>query len=201
MESAYGYFPEAIHRRRPHDSRRGARGRRAAQVERRATRMARIEGEIVIDRPVDVVFDFVEGERNKPRFNPKLVRVEQISAGPIRPRHAVSGCDHEHGSQRRDCHRAHRLRATPATLFTDAHVGHGDERDPDLRGRPRVTAAAAAARRVLSPSQRHDSLTPADPPVAKRFAAGRHERCSAACATAAPARREEERDDGSTRHL
>lgn len=162
--------------------------------------MARIEGEIVIDRPVDVVFDFVEGERNKPRFNPKLVRVEQISAGPIRPRHAVSGCDHEHGSQRRDCHRAHRLRATPATLFTDAHVGHGDERDPDLRGRPRVTAAAAA-RRVLSPSQRHDSLTPADPPVAKRFAAGRHERCSAACATAAPARREEERDDGSTRHL
>jgi len=44
--------------------------------------MAHIEGEIVIDRPVDVVFDFVADERNEPRFNPKMVRVEQISAGP-----------------------------------------------------------------------------------------------------------------------
>jgi uncharacterized membrane protein len=45
--------------------------------------MAHIEGEIVIDRPVDVVFDFVADERNEPRFNPRMTRVEQISAGPI----------------------------------------------------------------------------------------------------------------------
>ena len=45
--------------------------------------MAHIEGEIVVDRPVDVVFDFVADERNEPRFNPRLTSVEQISAGPI----------------------------------------------------------------------------------------------------------------------
>jgi hypothetical protein len=45
--------------------------------------MAHIEGEVVIDRSVDVVFDFVADERNEPRFNPRMTRVEQISAGPI----------------------------------------------------------------------------------------------------------------------
>jgi hypothetical protein len=44
---------------------------------------ARIEGQIIINRPVDAVFDFVAEERNEPRFNPRLTRVEQISAGPI----------------------------------------------------------------------------------------------------------------------
>src|SRR6266540_2070864 len=47
--------------------------------------MVRIEGEIVIDRPVEEVFDFVADERNEPRYNPRLRRAEQISAGPIGP--------------------------------------------------------------------------------------------------------------------
>jgi hypothetical protein len=33
--------------------------------------MARIEGELVIERPVEEVFDFVPGERNEPRYNPR----------------------------------------------------------------------------------------------------------------------------------
>lgn len=45
--------------------------------------MAHIEGKIIVGRPVDAVFDFVADERNEPRFNPRLLRVEQISAGPI----------------------------------------------------------------------------------------------------------------------
>jgi hypothetical protein len=45
--------------------------------------MARIEGEIVIARPVEAVFDFVADERNEPGFNPRMVRAEQISPGPI----------------------------------------------------------------------------------------------------------------------
>ena len=45
--------------------------------------MARIEGEIVIDRPVEEVFDFVADERNEPRYNPQMLRAEQISSGPI----------------------------------------------------------------------------------------------------------------------
>ena len=45
--------------------------------------MVRVEGEIVIDRPAEEVFDFVADERNEPRYNPKMRRAEQISEGPI----------------------------------------------------------------------------------------------------------------------
>ena len=45
--------------------------------------MARIEGEIVIGRPVDVVFDYVADQRNEPQYNPRMVRAEKITAGPV----------------------------------------------------------------------------------------------------------------------
>ena len=45
--------------------------------------MVRVEGEIVIDRPAEDVFDFVADERNEPRYNPKMRRAELISDGPI----------------------------------------------------------------------------------------------------------------------
>jgi class 3 adenylate cyclase len=45
--------------------------------------VAQIEGEIVIERPVEEVFDFVADERNEPRFNPRMVHAELISEGPI----------------------------------------------------------------------------------------------------------------------
>jgi uncharacterized protein YndB with AHSA1/START domain len=45
--------------------------------------MVRIEGEIVINRPVEDVFDFVADERNEPRYNPQMRMAEQISDGPI----------------------------------------------------------------------------------------------------------------------
>ena len=45
--------------------------------------MAQIEGEITIGRPVEEVFDFVADERNEPRFNRRMRRVEKISDGPI----------------------------------------------------------------------------------------------------------------------
>jgi len=45
--------------------------------------MAHVEGQLIIHRPVDEVFDFVADERNEPRYNPQMRRVEQISAGPI----------------------------------------------------------------------------------------------------------------------
>jgi uncharacterized protein YndB with AHSA1/START domain len=49
-------------------------------------RMARLEGELVINRPVDEVFDFVADERNEPRYNPRIRRAEKLSPGPIGPR-------------------------------------------------------------------------------------------------------------------
>lgn len=45
--------------------------------------MAHVEGEIIINRPVEEVFDFVADERNEPRYNPQMLRAEQTSAGPI----------------------------------------------------------------------------------------------------------------------
>jgi uncharacterized protein YndB with AHSA1/START domain len=45
--------------------------------------MAHIDGEIVINRPVEEVFDFVADERNEPRYNPRLLRVEKLSPGPV----------------------------------------------------------------------------------------------------------------------
>jgi hypothetical protein len=45
--------------------------------------MARIDGEIVIDRPVDVVFDYVADQSNEPQYNPQMVRAEKITTGPV----------------------------------------------------------------------------------------------------------------------
>jgi hypothetical protein len=46
--------------------------------------MARIEGEIIIDRPVDVVFDYVADQSNEPQYNPQMVRADKVTPGPVR---------------------------------------------------------------------------------------------------------------------
>lgn len=45
--------------------------------------MVHIEGEIVIDRPVEQVFDFVADQRNELRYNPQMRGSEKITEGPI----------------------------------------------------------------------------------------------------------------------
>jgi polyketide cyclase/dehydrase/lipid transport protein len=45
--------------------------------------MTKIEGEIVIGRPVHVVFDYVADQRNEPHYNPRMVRAEKVTAGPV----------------------------------------------------------------------------------------------------------------------
>jgi uncharacterized protein YndB with AHSA1/START domain len=45
--------------------------------------MAKIEGEVLIDRPVDVVFDYVADQSNEPQYNPQMVRAEKITPGPV----------------------------------------------------------------------------------------------------------------------
>jgi hypothetical protein len=45
--------------------------------------MALIEGEILLGRPVDVVFDYVADQSNEPQYNPQMVRAEKITAGPV----------------------------------------------------------------------------------------------------------------------
>lgn len=43
----------------------------------------RVEGEIVIDRPIEEVFDYVADERNEPQYNPQMTKAEKITPGPI----------------------------------------------------------------------------------------------------------------------
>jgi hypothetical protein len=45
--------------------------------------MVSIEGETVIRRPIDVVFDFVADERNEPAYNPGMLRAEKVTDGPV----------------------------------------------------------------------------------------------------------------------
>jgi hypothetical protein len=49
----------------------------------RRNAMARIEGEIVIGRPVDAVFDYVADQSNEPEYNPQMVRADKITPGPV----------------------------------------------------------------------------------------------------------------------
>jgi Polyketide cyclase / dehydrase and lipid transport len=45
--------------------------------------MTRIDGEIVIGRPVDAVFDYVADQTNEPQYNPRMVRAEKFTRGPV----------------------------------------------------------------------------------------------------------------------
>lgn len=45
--------------------------------------MARIEGEVLIRRPVEDVFDFVADERTEPIFNRNMLSSEKVTDGPI----------------------------------------------------------------------------------------------------------------------
>jgi uncharacterized protein YndB with AHSA1/START domain len=40
-------------------------------------------GDIVIDRPVEDVFDFVADERNEPTYNPQMLRAQLLTPGPV----------------------------------------------------------------------------------------------------------------------
>ena len=45
--------------------------------------MVHLAGEVTIDAPVEKVFDFVADERNEPTYNPRILRAEKVSEGPV----------------------------------------------------------------------------------------------------------------------
>ena len=47
--------------------------------------MGHVEGEIIIHRPVEEVFDFVGDERNEPRYKRRMLRAEKISDRAVEP--------------------------------------------------------------------------------------------------------------------
>lgn len=42
-----------------------------------------VRGDIVINRPIEEVFDFVADERNEPKYNRQMTRAHMLTAGPI----------------------------------------------------------------------------------------------------------------------
>lgn len=47
--------------------------------------MAQINGEILIDRPIEVVFDFVSNECNEPLYNVEMLSAVKSTEGPVGP--------------------------------------------------------------------------------------------------------------------
>ncbi len=45
--------------------------------------MTRITGEVLIDAPVEEVFDLVADERNEPLYNPRILRAEKVGDDPV----------------------------------------------------------------------------------------------------------------------
>lgn len=42
-----------------------------------------IEGDITIDRPVEIVFDYVADQTNEPRYNPQMIRAQKLGDAPV----------------------------------------------------------------------------------------------------------------------
>jgi hypothetical protein len=76
--------------------------------------MAHIEGETIIGRPPEVVFDYVADERNEPKYNPHLISHELVNAkqrwnprsggrtGFSAPKRSGWDFRHPHGQRRAD---------------------------------------------------------------------------------------------------
>jgi uncharacterized protein YndB with AHSA1/START domain len=45
--------------------------------------MAQITGEVLIAAPITLVFDIVADERKEPHYNPRIVRADKVTDGPI----------------------------------------------------------------------------------------------------------------------
>ena len=43
----------------------------------------RVQGDIVIERPIEEVFDFVADERNEPKYNSQMTRADKVTPGAI----------------------------------------------------------------------------------------------------------------------
>ena len=71
--------------------------------------MFQVEGEIIIKRPPEEVFDFVADERNEPRYNPHMRRAERYLGRTDRRGHSLPGRDPEHGPDPPDGRGVHRL--------------------------------------------------------------------------------------------
>jgi hypothetical protein len=94
--------------------------------------MARIEGEVLIRRPVEDVFDFVAEERSEPIFNHNMLSSEKVTDGADRGGHPVPGRHPSWSQGAAHGHRVHRVRPASPDRLQHAHVHRGLQRHPDL---------------------------------------------------------------------
>ena len=124
--------------------------------------MGRIEGEIVIGRPVEVVFDYVADQSNEPQYNPQMVRAEKITAGPVgkgtRFRSAVASRGRA-AEMLIECtgYDWPRLFATTTTM-AQADIGYTLRFEPARRGHPDALVGAGAAQRRVAAARPGDHL-------------------------------------------
>ena len=45
--------------------------------------MIHMKGEVIVNQPLETVFDFVADACNEPHYNPHILKAEKISSGPI----------------------------------------------------------------------------------------------------------------------
>lgn len=99
-----------------------------------AARVANVEGEKIIRRPVEEVFDFVADDYNESRYNRRMVRVEKISPRPWSEAMWLEG-------------RPLRLMVIPRVAVSGAAAAH---RGPGFRHQPTdVSALRSALRSAL----------------------------------------------------
>jgi uncharacterized protein YndB with AHSA1/START domain len=115
-------------------------------------------GQIIVDAPIEEVFDLVADERNEPKYNPRMLRAEKVGQGPIAAgaRFVVElrnvGTKGEMVVEIVDYDRPHRLRTTVRS--SSMHVD-GTLTFEDVAGRTRLrwdwTLGLLGGMRLLSP--------------------------------------------------
>ncbi len=102
--------------------------------------MATIEGQILIGRPVEEVFDFVADSRNEPSFNPAMAGVELLTPLPIgvgtRFRARMGRAGTPMGVELTEFDRPHRLgsRTTSSMMQTSGALTFTADRDGTVMG-------------------------------------------------------------------
>ena len=95
--------------------------------------MTFIEGEIIIARPAAAVFDFAADQRNEPRYNPRMVRAEKVTGGPVGKGTVFRSAVRALGAGHRDALRADRLPPARLAGLPHHHGAGGHRRDAELR--------------------------------------------------------------------
>jgi hypothetical protein len=84
--------------------------------------MARVSGEILINRLVEQAYDCVGDQRNEPIYNPRMMQSEKITEGPIGVGTRFRATARSGAASGGDTHRGHRVRQGQEVRLTDRNA-------------------------------------------------------------------------------